>query len=80
MSALLVQVLIIDGLGLLVGIALYTPLTMVTATALGLRFETSAVAGWSITLLMLGVFSSLLAARRVLGIDPASATTVAGLR
>ena len=79
-SALLVQVLIIDGLGLLVGIALYTPLTMVTATALGLRFETSAVAGWSITLLMLGVFSSLLAARRVLGIDPASATTVAGLR
>ena len=65
-SALLVQVLIIDGLGLLVGIALYTPLTMVTATALGLRFETSAVVGWSVTLLMLGVFSSLLAARRVL--------------
>ena len=70
----------IDGLGLLIGIALYTPLTLVTATALGLRFETTAVVAWSAALLVLGVLSSLLAARRVLAIDPASATTVAGLR
>ena len=50
-AALLVQVVIIVGLGLLVGIALYTPLTIVSATALGLRFETTAVVGWSVVLL-----------------------------
>ena len=79
-SALLVQVAIIVGLGLLVGIALYTPLTIVSATALGLRFETTAVVGWSVVLLVLGLLSSLLAARRVLAIDPVLATTGAGLR
>jgi hypothetical protein len=79
-SALLVQVVIIVGLGLVVGIALYTPLTLVTATALGLRFETTAVVVWSALLLVLGVLSSLLAARRVLAIDPVTATTGAGVR
>ena len=69
-AALLVQVAIIVGLGLVVGIALYTPLTIVSATALGLRFETTAVVGWSVLLLVLGLLSSLLAARRVLAIDP----------
>lgn len=79
-SALLVQVMIIEGLGLLLGTALFTPLTVVTATALGLRFEPIVVAGWMVVLLVLGLLSSLLAARRVLAIDPASATMVAGLR
>jgi putative ABC transport system permease protein len=79
-SSLLVQVLIIEGVGLLLGIALYAPLTIVATTALGLRFETAAVIGWSVVLLTLGVLSSLLAARRVLSIDPAAATATAGLR
>jgi putative ABC transport system permease protein len=79
-SALLVQVIVIVGLGLGVGIALYTPLTIVTATALGLRFETFAVVAWSVVLLVLAGLSALLAARRVLAIEPASATTMAGLR
>jgi putative ABC transport system permease protein len=79
-AALLVQVVVIVGLGLLVGIALYTPLTLVSATALGLRFETAAVLGWSVVLLVLGLVSSLLAARRVLAIDPVMATAGAGLR
>ena len=79
-SALLVQVVVIVGLGLAIGIALYTPLTLVSATTLGLRFETTAVIGWSVLLLVLGLLSSLLAARRVLAIDPVTATTGAGLR
>jgi putative ABC transport system permease protein len=79
-AALLVQVVIIVGLGLLVGVTLYTPLTIISATALGLRFETTAVVGWSVALLVLGLASSLLAARRVQAIDPVSATTGAGLR
>jgi putative ABC transport system permease protein len=78
-SALLVQVVAIVGLGLAIGIALYTPLTLVSATTLGLRFETPAVIGWSVLLLVLGLLSSLLAARRVLAIDPVAATTGAGL-
>ena len=79
-AALLVQVVIIVGLGLAVGIVLYVPPTVVSATSLGLRFETTAVLGWSILLLALGVLSSLLAARRVLAIDPVMATAGAGLR
>jgi hemin transport system permease protein len=79
-AALLVQVVVIVGLGLLVGIALYTPLTVISATALGIRFETTAVIGWSVVLLVLGLVSSLLAARRVLAIDPVLATTGVGLR
>jgi putative ABC transport system permease protein len=79
-AALLVQVVVIVGLGLVVGIVLYTPLTLVSATALGLRFETPAVVGWSVVLLVLSLLSSLLAARRVLAIDPVAATTGAGLR
>jgi len=79
-ASLLVQVGIIVVAGLLLGIALYTPLTLVSATALGLQFETTAVIGWSIVLVVLGLLSSLLSARRVLSIDPVTATTSAGLR
>jgi putative ABC transport system permease protein len=40
-----------------------------------LRFETQAVVTWLIILLVLGIASSLLSARRVLSIDPIEATT-----
>ncbi len=79
-AALLVQVVVIVGLGLVGGILLYTPLTLVSATSLGIRFETTAVLGWAVVLLVLGLLSSLLAARRVLAIDPVVATTAVGLR
>jgi putative ABC transport system permease protein len=79
-AALVVQVVVIVGLGVVVGIALYAPLTIVSATALDLRFESTAVAAWSALLLALGLLSSLLAARRVLAIDPVAATAGAGLR
>jgi putative ABC transport system permease protein len=79
-SSLLVQVTVIVGLGLLLGIALYAPLTLGDVSGLALRFESRAVLGWCVALLVLGVASSLLAARRVLAIDPATATTGAGVR
>src|SRR6056297_1485963 len=78
-SALLIQVLVIIGAGLLVGIALYTPLSRAAVGGLALRFETGAVVFWSILLLVLGVLSALVAARRVLKIDPIEATTGAGV-
>jgi putative ABC transport system permease protein len=78
-DALFVQVLIIVGLGLVLGTALYYPLTRFDATSLSLRFDIGVVLGWSALLVALGLASSLLAARRVLAIDPLEATTGAGV-
>ncbi|HZI44966.1 MAG TPA: ABC transporter permease [Ilumatobacter sp.] len=78
-SALLVQVLIIVGLGLLLGTALYYPLTIFGVTSLALRFDGGVVVVWSALLMALSLASSLLAARRVLAIDPLLATTGAGV-
>ena len=79
-SALLVQVLVIVGLGLVLGTALYYPLTTFDVTSLSLQFDVQVVLVWSALLLGLGLASSLLAARRVLSIDPVLATTGAGVR
>ena len=62
-NALLVQVLIIVGLGLVLGTALYYPLTLFDATSLSLRFDIGVVLVWSALLIALGLASSLLAAR-----------------
>jgi putative ABC transport system permease protein len=78
-ASLLIQVVIIVGLGLLVGTLLYLPITGRNLGGLQLRFETGAVIFWSILLMTLGVLSSLIAARRVLQIDPIEATTGAGV-
>jgi len=78
-ASLLIQVVIMIGAGLIVGTALYYPLSQARLGGLSLRFETGAVVFWSILLLTLGVASSLVAARRVLRIDPIEATTGAGV-
>ena len=78
-ASLLIQVVIIVGLGLIVGTLLYLPLTGRNIGGLQLRFETGAVIFWSVLLMSLGVLSSLVAARRVLRIDPIEATTGAGV-
>ena len=79
LSGLLVQVVVIVGLGLVIGTALYYPLTVLDATSLSLRFDIGAVAVWAALLTTLGVVSALVAARRVLAIDPLRATTGAGV-
>jgi putative ABC transport system permease protein len=77
-SSLLLQALFIVGLGFAIGVALYAPLSQLRIGGIALRFETGAVASWAVLLLVLGVGSSLLSARRVLAIDPAEATTGGG--
>ena len=80
-AALLVQVLIIVGLGLARrNRALQPSHGDLDDHARSLRFETTAVSAGRVALLVLGLLSSLLAARRVLAIDPVLATTGAGLR
>jgi putative ABC transport system permease protein len=78
-AALLIQVVLIVLAGLAIGTLLYYPLSQQQLGGLDLKFETFAVVFWSVLLLVLSVGSSLLAARRVLAIDPVEATTGAGV-
>jgi putative ABC transport system permease protein len=78
--SLLAQVVLVVGAGLLVGTALYVPLSQTEVGSISLRFDATAVAVWSLLLLGLGLLSALVAARRVLGIDPIEATTGGGDR
>lgn len=77
--SLVAQVLVVLGVGLVVGVALYTPLSRQQLGGIPLSFQTGAVVFWSVLLLVLGVLSSLFAARRVLAIDPIEATTGGGV-
>lgn len=74
-ASLLIQALLIVAVGFVVGVALYAPLSQRRLGGIQLRFETSAVVAWAVILLVLGIGSSLFAARRVLRIDPIEATT-----
>lgn len=78
--SLLIQVVIVVGGGLLVGVALYTPLSQAQVGSIALRFNVGAVVFWSVLLLVLGLLSALASARRVLRIDPIEATTGGGNR
>lgn len=77
--SLLFQALLIVGGGYALGTLLYLPVSQLRIGGITLRFETTAVIGWAIALVALGLGSSLFAARRVLRIDPVDATTGAGL-
>jgi putative ABC transport system permease protein len=79
-GALVFQVVVVLALGLTLGITAFGALTVADATALSLRFDLSSIAVWCAVLLVLGILSSVLCARRVLTIDPVTATAMAGLR
>jgi putative ABC transport system permease protein len=78
-ASLLIQAVLIVGLGYLIGTLLYTPVSQLRLGGIPLEFETAAVITWAIVLMALGLLSSLVAARRVLAIDPVQATTGAGV-
>jgi hemin transport system permease protein len=78
--SLLVQVLLVMAGGLALGVALYAPLSQMTLGSIELRFDGGAVAFWIVLLLVLGLLSAVVAARRVLRIDPIEATTGGGAR
>ena len=78
-ASLLIQVVLIIGAGLALGTLLYYPLSQGDLGGLALSFETGAVIFWSVLLMSLGLISSLVAARRVLAIDPIEATTGQGV-
>ena len=78
-SSLMVQVLIVVGAGVVLGTAIYAPLSFQRIGGIPLRFETTAVIGWAVALVLLGMVSALFAAYRVLRIDPVAATTGVGV-
>lgn len=78
--SLLVQVVLVIGGGLVLGVALYAPLTRVRLGDIALRFDAAAVVFWAVLLVLLGLLSAVVAARRVLAIDPIEATKGGGGR
>jgi len=76
--SLLVQVLIVLGAGIILGILLWLPVSQATVGQLSLTFDARAVLLWAVLLIVLGLASALVAARRVLAIDPVEATTGGG--
>ncbi len=74
-GSLLLQALVVLGLGYAIGVALYAPVATRQLGGIPLRFETAAVVFWALALGVLGIGSSLIAARRVLSIDPIEAAT-----
>ncbi|MEZ5265106.1 MAG: ABC transporter permease [Acidimicrobiales bacterium] len=78
-GSLLVQVAVVLGGGLLLGIGLYALIARGRLGGINLRFETTAVLVWVALLSIGGLISSLFSARRVLALDPYAATTGAGV-
>lgn len=78
--SLIFQVVVVIGGGLAVGIALYVPVSQARLGEIKLSFDPGAVVLWSVLLLALGLLSAVVAARRVLAIDPIEATTGEGGR
>ena len=78
-SSLLLQVAVVMAAGIALGTLLYAPLSVQRLGSIQLSFQTGAVLVWSVGLFALGLLSALVAARRVLRIDPVAATSNAGV-
>jgi putative ABC transport system permease protein len=72
-GALLLQVVIVVGLGLALGILGYFPISQQRIGSIPLRFETAAVLVWILVIGALALASSWFSVRRVLRVDPADA-------
>lgn len=77
-AALLIQVLVVVAGGLLIGVALYAPISQAKLGGIRLRFETSAVIVWAVVIVVAGLISSIFSATRVRHIDPVDAVGGAG--
>lgn len=78
--SLMFQVGLVLVLGVLVGIAMYTPISQAEVGGLTLTFDVAAVATWAVIVTVLGLLSAVVSLRRVMAIDPIEATTGGGVR
>jgi putative ABC transport system permease protein len=73
--SLLAQVALVVGAGVAIGAVLYLPLSVQRIGGIALRPQTGAVVFWAVLLVALALASALVSARRVLRIEPVTATT-----
>jgi putative ABC transport system permease protein len=78
--SLLAQVVLVLVAGIVVGVALFLPVSSLRVGSLPLRFDGTVVVVWASALIVLGLVSALVSMRRVLRIDPIEATTGGGGR
>lgn len=78
--ALVIQVVLATGVGLLLGTAAYAAIARGRLGGLVIRYDGGAVRVWSVAFLALAVLGALVSLRRVLRIDPVEATTGGGGR
>lgn len=76
--ALLAQVLVVVGLGIVIGTLLFLPLSFQRIGSIPLRFDPMTVVTWALAILVLGVASAWFAARRVQRVEPAEALSGGG--
>jgi putative ABC transport system permease protein len=73
--SLLTQVALVVGAGVTIGALAYLPLSVQRLGTITLRPQVGAIVFWAVLLVALALASSLLSARRVLRIEPVTATT-----
>lgn len=73
--SLLMQVGIVMVIGIIIGVAMFFPLSQQNLGGISLSFDVAAVLTWATILIVLGLVSSLASLRRVLKIDPIKAAT-----
>jgi hemin transport system permease protein len=78
--SLLAQVAMLTGAGIGIGTLMFVPFSQAQVGELQLRFDGAAVLFWAALLMALALASAIVAARRVLTIDPVEATTGGGAR
>jgi putative ABC transport system permease protein len=71
--ALVLQVLIVVGLGAALAVLVYLPLSQQRIGSIPLRFDVGAVVGWTAGVLVLALASTWFSVRRVLRLEPADA-------
>lgn len=78
--SLLAQVATLTCAGVAIGTLLFVPFSQARVGKLQLSFDGRAVVVWALLLIVLALASAVVAARRVLAIDPFEATTGGGAR
>lgn len=78
-GSVLVQVVVVVGLGALIGAAVTAGLLTLTRDVFGSGLEPTTAVTTVVVILVLGLLASIGAVRRVLAIDPVEATTTGGI-
>lgn len=78
-TSVLAQILFVLTFGIGLGVGLYALTTLIEVGTLRVRFDWAAVLGWTLLVTGLSLIAGLGSVRRVLAIDPVTATRTGGL-